>query len=155
VRQRGIECQYDGAIEAGGGQKPQLGGLVGQPEQRFAGMEKGARMRLKCQRRRRLAESPRAVQCGADDGAMAAVHAIEIAHGDHGAAQRCGVVAIAHDEEIFRRHGPGMVNKSRELGGVAATAKSSRLTRSSTRAASVPGRLAGDARGTALPHCGE
>jgi hypothetical protein len=35
---------------------------------------------------------------------MAAMHAVEIAHGKHGAAQRAIGRGIAHDEETFRRH---------------------------------------------------
>ncbi len=102
--QRRVEGEHDRAVEPGRGQKPQFGGLVGQPEQRLAGIEEGARMRLEGQRRRRPAQRPGLVQRRADHGAMAAMHAIEIADGDDGATQ--GVIgrAVAHDGEVFRRH---------------------------------------------------
>ena len=119
--QRRVEGEHDRAVEAGRGQKAQFGRLVGQPEQRRAGIEEGARMRLEGQRRRRPAQRPGQIQRRADHGAMAAMHAVEIADGDHGATQ--GVIgrAVAHDEEIFRRHRASMVKKvSPGLGAVPA-----------------------------------
>ncbi len=109
--QRRVEGEHDRAVEPGRGQKPQFGRLVGQPEQRLAGIEEGARMRLEGQRRRRPAQRPGPIQRCADHGAVAAMHAVEIADGDHGATQ--GVIgrAVAHDEEIFRRHRASMVKK--------------------------------------------
>ena len=39
-----------------------------------------------------------------NDGLVAAMNAIEIAHGEDSAAQRAIGRGIAHDEEAFRRH---------------------------------------------------
>ena len=68
------------------------------------GIEEGARMRLEGQRRRRPAQRLGAADGGADHGAVAAVHAVEIADGDDRAAQ--GVIGrdIAHDQETLGRH---------------------------------------------------
>ena len=87
-RQRRVEAQHDRAVEPGGGQEPQLVALVGQPEQRLLRAEEAARMRLEGQRRRRPAERARALPRGRDHGPVAAVDAVEIADGDHRAAQR-------------------------------------------------------------------
>ena len=47
IGERAIECEHDCAIEAGRGQEPQLGGLLGQPESRHLRAEEAQRMRLK------------------------------------------------------------------------------------------------------------
>ena len=44
-------------------------------------------------------------------GLMAAMHAVEIADGDDCAAQGIVARAVAHDEEVFRRHRAAMVKK--------------------------------------------
>ena len=125
--QRRVEREHDRAVEPGRGQKPQFDGLIGQPEQRLAGIEEGARMRLEGQRRRRPAQPPGQVLHRADHGAVAAMHAVEIADGDYRATQGVTGRAVAHDEEIFRRHRPSMVKKvSPDLGAVPATLESSR-----------------------------
>jgi hypothetical protein len=55
------------------------------------------------------------------------MHAVEIADGNNGATQGVTGRAIAHDEEIFRRHRASMVkNVSPGLGAVPATPESSR-----------------------------
>ena len=112
ARQRGVERQHHGAIEAVRSKQPQFGGLVGQPEQRLARVEEVARMRLEGQDPCRLAEAPGARDRRRDHGPVAAVDAIEIAHGEDGAAERAIGRCIAHDEEAFRRHRPAMVKKS-------------------------------------------
>ena len=101
---RRVEGEHDRAVEAGRGEEPQLAGLVGQAEQRLVRIEEGARMRLEGQRRRRPAQRLGAANGGADHGAVAAVHAVEIADGDDRAAQ--GVIGrdIAHDPETLGRH---------------------------------------------------
>jgi hypothetical protein len=43
---------------------------------------------------------------------MAAVHPVEIAHSEDGAAERAIGRSIAHDEETFRRHRALMVKKT-------------------------------------------
>ncbi len=89
--ERGIEFHQDGAIEPGGRQQAQLRGRIGQAEQRLVRIEEGARMRLEGQRRRRPAKALRAGHRGADHRAMAAMHPLEIAHGDHRAHERAGM----------------------------------------------------------------
>ena len=111
LRQGLVERQHDGAVEAGGGEEPQFGGFIGQPKQRLAGIEKGARVRLKGQRRRRAAKRCGPRLGGGDDGFMTAMHAIEIADGDHRAAQSAVGRKIAHEAEILRRHRLRIVNK--------------------------------------------
>src|SRR3984893_10509999 len=84
-------------------------------------------MRLEGQHRRRPPQRPGQILRHADHGAVAAMHAIEIADGDYGATQ--GVIGrtVAHDEEIVRRHRNSMVKKVfPNLGAVAATPESSR-----------------------------
>ena len=88
LAKRRVESQHDRAVEPGRGQQPQFGGLVGQPEQRLAGVEESARMRLEGQRRRRPAERRARALRRRDHGLMAAMDAIEIADGDDRAAQR-------------------------------------------------------------------
>ena len=109
--ERRIEGEDDRTIEPGAGQQPQLIRLVGQPEQLFLRIEEGARMRLEGQRRGRLSQNSGAIERGSDDGAMAAMHAVEIADGDDCAAQATVAPAVAHDEEVFCRHWAAMVKK--------------------------------------------
>ena len=120
VRQSGIEGQHDRPVEPGRSQQPQFGGLVGQPKQRFAGIEESARMRLEGQHRGGLAEAFGAVARGCDHRPMAAVHPVEIADGEDGATQRVSGRSIAHDEEAFRRHRAQWLRKLRAVGAVAA-----------------------------------
>ena len=112
VGQRRVESQHDRAVEPARGQKPQFGGLVGQPEQWLAGIEEGARMRLEGQHRCRSPQPPGQIPRYVDHGAVAAMHAVEIADGNDGATQGVSGRAVAHDEEIFRRHRASMVKKS-------------------------------------------
>ena len=104
ARQRRVEGQDDRPVEPGRSQQPQFGALVGQAEQRLGGIEEGARMRLESQHGRRLAEALGAIQRGGNHRLVAAMDAVEIAHGDDGAAQRAVGRVIAHDEKAFRRH---------------------------------------------------
>ena len=107
--QRRVEPQHDGAVEPGRRQQPQLRPLVGQAEQRLVRPEEAARVRLEGERRGRPAERLGALQRSRDHGAVAAVHAVEIADGDHGAAQRvvCGRVVAHHGERSGRRPAVG------------------------------------------------
>src|ERR1700691_5451775 len=61
-------------------------------------------MRLERQYTRRTAELARSFTRHRNHRLVAAMHAIEIAHGEDGAAQRAIGRGIAHDEEAFRRH---------------------------------------------------
>ena len=88
ARQRRVEPQHDRAGEPGRGQEPQLRALVGEAEQRLVGPEEAARMRLEGERRGRPAERLGARARGRDHGAVAAMHAVEIADGDDGAVER-------------------------------------------------------------------
>ena len=88
-RERVIELHHDGAVEAGRGEQAQLLGGIGQVEQRLARIEESARMRLEGQRRRRASERAGAPDGGCDHGAMAAVHALEIAHRHDRAGEPC------------------------------------------------------------------
>jgi hypothetical protein len=60
-------------------------------------------MRLEGQRRSRAAGRPGAGQRRRNHRPVAAMHAVEIADGDHGAAQRIGRRAVAQDDEGLRR----------------------------------------------------
>ena len=104
ARQSCVKGQDDRTIEPGRGEQPQLGVLVGQAKQRLAGMEEGPRMRLEGQHRGRLAEATGAILRSRDHRLMAAMDAVEVAHGDDGAVQRAIGRGIAHDEKAFRRH---------------------------------------------------
>jgi len=84
-------------------------------------------MRLEGQHRGRPPQPPGQILRHADHGAVAAMHAVEIADGDNGATQGVSGRAIAHDEEIFRRHRASMVKKvSPDLGAAPAMPESSR-----------------------------
>ena len=97
--QRRVESQYDRTVEPGGGEQPQFSGLIGQPKQRFGGLEEGTRMRLQGQRRGRTRQRLGAIERRRDDGFMAAMDAIEIAD-----RVICRVIGrtIAHDAETLR-----------------------------------------------------
>ena len=98
--QRRVEAEHDGAVEPGRRQQPQLRPLVGQPEQRLVRPKDAARVRLEGERRGRPAERLGALQRSRDHRAVAAVHAVEIADGDHRAAQRVVVGrVVAHHRE--------------------------------------------------------
>jgi hypothetical protein len=102
--ERGVEAQHDRAAEPGRGQKPQLRALVGQPEQRLLGAKENAGMRLEGQRCRFPPEGFGARERRRDHGAVAAMHAVEIADGDDGAVERVvrGRFAADHDERLSR-----------------------------------------------------
>ena len=91
-------------VESGRGQEAQLRALVGEAEQRLVRAEERARMRLEGQRRGRPAERLGARERGRDHGAVAAMHAVEIADGDDGAIERAvgGRFATNHDERLGR-----------------------------------------------------
>ena len=103
-RQRGVEGQHDRAVEPGRRQQPQLVALVGEPEQRLVGPEEAARMRLEGQRRRRPAQRRGALARGRDHRPVAAMHAVEIADGDHRAAQRVAgrCLPVGHGKRMGR-----------------------------------------------------
>src|SRR3974390_530116 len=64
-------------------------------------------MRIKCKRRGLAAERVCALKGSTDDGAMSAMHAVEIADRHHGPPQRSDVgarFAVAHNIKRFRRH---------------------------------------------------
>src|SRR6516225_10918643 len=84
----GIEGQHNRAVEPGGGEQAQFGGFGGEPEQRFVGIEERARMRFEGERGGRLTERAPPRQCRRDHRLMAAMHSVEIADGDGGAAER-------------------------------------------------------------------
>src|SRR5262245_26810163 len=81
-RERVIELHHDGTVEPGRGEQAELGGLVGQAKKRLVRIEEGAGMRLEGQRRRRAPEGAGAAHRRCDHGAMAAMDALEIAHGN-------------------------------------------------------------------------
>jgi hypothetical protein len=96
--------QHDRAVEPGRGQKPQLRALVGEAEQRLVVAKKNAGMRLEGERRGSPPQRLGARQRGRDHGAVAAMHAVEIADGDDGAVERVvgGRFAPHHDERLSR-----------------------------------------------------
>ncbi len=99
-----VEGHHHGAGEPGSGQKPQLAGLVGEPELGRIRAEKAARMRLESHRQRRLAMGAAHGEGGLDHGPMAEMDAVEIAHRDHGTpgdGARRGRIA---DNDKVRRH---------------------------------------------------
>ena len=102
--ERGVEGEHDRAVEPGCRKQPQLGRLVGQPEQLFARIEEHPRMRLEGQYRGRPVQLHRAPLRGRDHGLVAAMHAVEIADGDDRAAQRGIARAVAHDAKVLWRH---------------------------------------------------
>ena len=71
-------------------------------EQRVLRPQEQPRMRREGQRRGLAPERLGALERGADHGAVAAMHAVEIADRHHGAAQRADV-AVARDMEALRR----------------------------------------------------
>ena len=83
--ERLVEREHQGAIEPARREQPQLGRFVGEPEQRAVRAQEPPRMRLERQRDRRAAERFGAAHRGGDHGAMAAVHAVEIADRDDAA----------------------------------------------------------------------
>ena len=87
-RERRVEPHHDHAVEAGAGEQAQLGGLVAQPEHRLVRPKHRARMRLEGEHRGLAGELAPARQRDVDDGAVAAVHPLEIADRHHGAVER-------------------------------------------------------------------
>ena len=82
-RQRRVEGEHDRAVEPGRGQQPELGGLRGEVERGLVRAEERARMRLEGEHRRRPVRRLGALHRRADHRAVAAMHAVEIADGDH------------------------------------------------------------------------
>ena len=78
-----VEGHHHGAGKAGPGQQAQLVGLAGQAELRGVGAEKAARMRLERHRQRRPVMAARHLKRRGNDGAMAEMDAVEIAHRHH------------------------------------------------------------------------
>ena len=78
-----VEGHHHGAVEPRSGQQPQLVGLVGEAELGAVRAEKAARMRLEGHGKGRLAVAAAHLQGGRNDGAVAEMDTVEIAHGDH------------------------------------------------------------------------
>jgi hypothetical protein len=102
-----IEPHHDGTVETGRSKQAQLRSLVGQAKKRFVRLEDGAGVRLEGQHCRWAPKGHRAVHRRCDDRAMAAMYALEIAHGDHGTAKhaRMGrrVEPVMNRNEAWRR----------------------------------------------------
>src|SRR5258708_2046166 len=71
------------AGQPGSGQRPQLGGLVGEPELGGVRAEKAARVRLERHRQRRPAMIARHLQRRGNDRTVAEMDAVEIPHRYH------------------------------------------------------------------------
>ena len=133
-RERGVEAHDDGAVEPGGGQEAQLVALGGELEQGVLRAEEGARMRGEGERRRLAPELVGARAGGPDHGAVAAVHAVEIADRNHGADECVCIDGIdapgpaAHHGEIIRRKSR-VVHRSVGLEGLAAVMVTASLAR--------------------------
>ena len=97
--ERGIEGQHHRAVEPGRGEQPQLPAFIGEPEHRLLRAQDGGRMRLEGQGRSGAAGRPRARQRRGNDRPVAAMHAVEIADRQHGAAQRRAWGTVALDDE--------------------------------------------------------
>ena len=103
LRQRGVELEHDGAGKAGRREQAQLGGLVGEAEQRLLRPEEAARMGLEGEDRGGPAERLGAAVRRRDHGAVAAMHAIEIADGDDRARKLRGErLPVMDDGERWR-----------------------------------------------------
>jgi hypothetical protein len=103
-RERGIECQHQCPAQPGCRKQPQLLRFAGEAEDRIAGAQHVARVRLECHRDRRRADRRCARLRRLDDGAVAAMHAVEIADRRDRAPEpgnHRGIVA--DDDERIRR----------------------------------------------------
>ena len=89
--ERAVERHDDGAVEPRGREQPQLVAFARQLEQRVLRPQEQARVRREGQSRGLAAKRLRALLRCSDDGAMTAMHAVEIADRHDGAAQRAGV----------------------------------------------------------------
>src|SRR5207237_5050646 len=89
---------------AGGGEEPQFGGFIGEPEQRLIRVEECPRMRLEGECGSRFTERERARKRRRYHGFMSAMHAVEIADGDGRSTQRPSRRKVAQDAEGLRRH---------------------------------------------------
>ena len=78
-----VEGHHHGAGEPRSGQQPQLVGLVGEAELGAVRAEKAARMRLEGYGKGGLAVAAAHLQGGRNNGAVAQMDTVEIAHGDH------------------------------------------------------------------------
>ncbi len=96
--QRRVEGHDDGAIESGACKQAQLVALARKLEQRVLRPQELSRVRREGERRSLAVELSRSCARGVDHGAVAAVHAVEIADGDDGPVQR-SIVATAHNRE--------------------------------------------------------
>ena len=90
----GVEGHDDGAVEPARRQQAQPVALAGELEQRVLRAQEHARMRRERQRRRLAAERLGALERGADHGAVAAMHAVEVADRHHAAVQRADIAAL-------------------------------------------------------------
>jgi hypothetical protein len=86
--QLAVEAADMHAIDAGLGQQFDLVAQAGQPRRRLLGGEQFARMRLEGEHRRRQGEFARLGRQFGKQGTMAAMHAIEVADGQHRGRRR-------------------------------------------------------------------
>ena len=99
-----VEGHHHGAGKPGAGQQPQLVGLVGETELGAVRAEEAARVRLEGDRKRRFSVGAAHVQRRADDGAVAEMDAVEIAHRDHGPLRDGGGRGGVSDDCKSRYH---------------------------------------------------
>jgi len=99
-----VEGHHDRAREPGSGQQPQLAGLVGEAELGAVGAEKTPWMRFERHRQRRLAMRTPHAQGGGNNGAVAEVDAVEIAHRHHRSLGNGGRGRGVADNGKTRRH---------------------------------------------------
>ena len=146
--ERPVEGEHQRTGQAGGREQAQLGSRIGQAEYRIGRAQHVARMRLERHGDRRGAERARARGRGVDHGAMAAMHAVEIADRRDGAVQRGRRRIVMHDDEGWGRLGR---HWRRDRAAVGAAKSSRRATsrsppgRRARRAAWRRGRRAGRA----------
>ena len=109
LRQRRVEPQHDGARKPGRREQAQLGGLVGEAEQRLLRPQEAARMGLEGQRGGRPCERAGALARRRDHRPVAAMHAVEIADGDDRADELRGErrLAVADGERVRLRRDVG------------------------------------------------
>ena len=111
-----VEGHHHGAGKPGPGQQAELVGFVGKAELRAVRAEKAARMRLEGHGKRRFSMGAAHLQGGGNDGAVAQMDAVKIAHGDHGAPGNLGGRGGVSDDDKSSYHFsisseiPGAVN---------------------------------------------
>ena len=99
-----VEGHDHGAGEPGSGQQAQLVGLAGQTELRGIGAEKAARMRLEGHGKSRPAVRARHLKGCGNDGTVAKMDAVEIAHRHHRSLGDIGLGRGVADNDETERH---------------------------------------------------